>query len=217
MTLPGVREQARHALLLLGAPAPARLIVDVHTALFDGDLSMPGLAAVLREEERRYDPHALTAYRICPALHHDLTAARGLITLAGWPLERRLVSPAASRAHALAAVVRVAEFVAIRAQAGPAAVDLLRRLADTVPGGPEAFLIHDPRALADAARSALADLATSSVSAVAGAVTDDGAGGAVGSRTVGVVAEAVMRRWERLDERQRLFGVMSLPHQRGRG
>ncbi|OJF10703.1 hypothetical protein [Couchioplanes caeruleus] len=192
-TLPGVREQARHALLLLGVPAPARLLVDVHTALFDGDLSMSSLAAVLRDEERHYDPHALAAYRICPALHHDLTAARGQITLSGWPPARRLVSPAANRANALAAVVRIAEFVAIRAQAGAAALDLLRRLADGVPGGSEAFLVHDPRALADAARAALA--------ATAG---DE-------------VPEALERRWDRLDERQRLFGVMSLPHQRGRG
>jgi hypothetical protein len=33
--LPSTREQARHALLLLDAPAPARLVVDVHRALFD--------------------------------------------------------------------------------------------------------------------------------------------------------------------------------------
>ncbi|BCJ52021.1 hypothetical protein Asp14428_34960 [Actinoplanes sp. NBRC 14428] len=192
-TLPGVREQARHALLLLGAPAPARLVVDVHTALFDGDLSMAGLATVLREEERHYDPDALTAYRICPALHHDLTVARGQVALSGWPAAKRLVSPRSARAHALAAVVRIAEFVAIRAHAGSAVLDLLRRLADTVPGGAEAFLVHDPRALADAARAALADVPAEPV------------------------PEAVERRWAALDERQRLFGVMSLPHQRGRG
>ncbi|MEV4639262.1 hypothetical protein AB0J80_18100 [Actinoplanes sp. NPDC049548] len=193
ITLPGVREQARHALLLLGAPAPARLVVDVHTALFDGDLSMPALAAVLRDEERHYDPDRLAAYRICPALHHDLTVARGQVTLSGWPVGRRLVSPRSARANTLAAIVRIAEFVAIRAQASSAVIDLLRRLADTVPGGPEAFLVHDPRALADTARAALAD---------------------VGAEPV---PEAVERRWEGLDERQRLFGVMSLPHQRGRG
>lgn len=192
-TLPGVREQARHALLLLGGPAPARLVVDVHTALFDGDLSMAGVAAVLRDEERHFDPDALTAYRICPALHHDLTVARGLVTLSGWPAARRLVSPRSARAGALAAVVRIAEFVAIRAQASSAVLDLLCRLADTVPGGPEAFLVHDPRALADAARAALAEV------------------------TVEALPEAVERRWAALDERQRLFGVMSLPHQRGRG
>jgi hypothetical protein len=192
-TFPVLREQARHALLLLGAPAPAKLVVDVHTALFDGDLSMSGLATVLRDEERQYDPDTLRPYRICPALHHDLTVARGLVTLSGWPAARRLVSPQSVRAGALAAVVRVAEFVAIREQASSAVLGLLRRLADTVPGGPEAFLVHDPRALADAARAALAEI------------------------TVEALPEAVERRWSALDERQRLFGVMSLPHQRGRG
>src|SRR5690242_15422596 len=106
-TLPGVREQVRHALLLLGAPAPARLVVDVHTALFDGDLSMSGLAAVVRDEERHYDPDRLAAYRICPALHHDLTVARGLVALSVWPAARRLVTPRSQQAHALAAVVRI--------------------------------------------------------------------------------------------------------------
>ena len=191
-TFPVLREQARHALLLLGAPAPARLVVDVHTALFDGDLSVPGLAEVLRDEERHYDPDVLRAYRICPALHHDLTVARGQIALSGWPVERRLVSPAAARVNALSAVVRIAEFIVIRGTASAAAIDLLRRLAETVPGGGEAFLVHDPRALADAARAALADL------------------------TAEALPEAVLRRWEALDERHRLFGVMSLPHQRAR-
>jgi hypothetical protein len=190
--LPATREQARHALVLLGAPATPRLLVDVHTALFDGDLSVPALAGVLRDEERHYDPDALTSYRIVPALHHDLSAARALVTLSGWPVTRRLASPHQSRADALAAVARIAEFIIIRASASAASMDLLRRLAETVPGGAEAFLVHDPRALATAARAALAEL------------TPDPA------------PEAVVARWELLDERQRLFGIMSLPHQRGR-
>ncbi|WP_153040106.1 hypothetical protein [Actinoplanes sp. TFC3] len=190
--LPATREQARHALVLLGAPATPRLVVDVHSALFDGDLSVPGLAAVLRDEERDYDPHALTSYRIVPALHHDLSAARGMVTLSGWPVARRLVSPQQLRADALAAVARIAEFIIIRASASPAAMELLRRLAETVPGGAEAFLVHDPRALATAARAALAEL------------------------TPGIASDVVVARWERLDDRQRLFGVMSLPNQRCR-
>ena len=50
-TLPSTPEQVHHALLLLGAPAAARLIVDVHTALFDGDLAMPAMAPLLRSGE----------------------------------------------------------------------------------------------------------------------------------------------------------------------
>lgn len=191
-TLPGVREQIHHTLVLLGAPASSRLIVDVHAALFDGDLSMSALATALRDEERQYDPDVLTAYRICPALHPDLSAAHGLVTLSGWPVERRFVTPARSRRAALAMVIRIAEFVHIRAAASPVAIALLRRLADTVPGGTEAFLVQDPRALADAARAALAEIPAENAPA------------------------AILARWELLDERQRLFGVMSLPHQRGR-
>ena len=55
-TLPSIREQAHHALLLLGVPTPARLLVDVHAALLDGDLSVPALVALLRDEERACPP-----------------------------------------------------------------------------------------------------------------------------------------------------------------
>ncbi|MGK5681068.1 hypothetical protein [Actinoplanes sp. URMC 104] len=140
ITLPATAEQARHALLLLGAPAAPRLVVDVHSALFDGDLSMPALAALRR------DP----ASGLAAALRPDLTAAPGLVTLAEWPLELRIVTPAARRAGALTAVVRVAEFVAARPGAGRAAHLLLRSLAEDVPQGWEAA------DLADAARAALA-------------------------------------------------------------
>ena len=44
-TLPTTAEQARHALLLLGGPASPRLLVDVHGALFDSDLSVPAVAS----------------------------------------------------------------------------------------------------------------------------------------------------------------------------
>jgi hypothetical protein len=53
-TLPSTREQAHHALLLLGVPAPVRVVAEVHAALFDGDLSVRALAALLRDEERTY-------------------------------------------------------------------------------------------------------------------------------------------------------------------
>ena len=93
--LPSTREQARHALLLLGAPAPARLVVDAHRALFDGDLDMPGLAALLRLERRARDPV------VCHGLTTDLAAAH--VALAEWPLEHRIVTPASVRRAALVA------------------------------------------------------------------------------------------------------------------
>jgi hypothetical protein len=187
-TLPSIREQARRALLLIGAPAPARLVVDVHGALFGGDLAMPALAALLRDEERHWSAGAGTAYVICPALHPDLTAARGLITLSTWPIAGRIPAP---DADALAAVVRIAEFIAMRESVGPAAAALLRRLADGVPGGPEAYAVQNPSALADAARAALATVPAPPT------------------------PEGTVRRWAALDHREQLFGLPGVPHQRG--
>jgi hypothetical protein len=188
-TLPSSREQARRALLLIGAPASSRLVVDVHGALFDGDLTVAALVALLREEERARPAGDASAYRICPALQPDLTATRGLLTLSTWPVEGRVAAPPADL---LAAIVRIAEFIAMREAVGAAAAALLRRLADEVPGGPEAYAVQHPAALADAARTALAAVPV-----------------------VPLPPEAV-QRWEGLDEHQRLFGVPRLPHQRGR-
>jgi hypothetical protein len=215
-TLPSTREQARHALLLLGVPTPARLLVDVHAALFDGDLSVPGVAALLRDEERivtppgpdalgtsarnaeieRGDGTVVSPYLICPGLNLDLTAARGVITLSTWPVADRLRTPAAARADALATVVRVAEFVAERP--GGCATWLMRDLAATVPGGREAFDVLDPAALGDAARHALAD------ASLAAAVEAEAP-----------LRDAAAERAAHLDLRQRLFGLATLPHQRG--
>lgn len=136
-TLPSLKEQAWHALLLLGVPAPARLIVDVHAAFFDGDLSVPALAALMREDERSWRPGA--SQLICPALTLDLAPARGMVALSAWPLADRLCTPAVARAHSLVATVRIAEFAAVRPGASGCAFDLLRRLSAEVPGGLEAF------------------------------------------------------------------------------
>jgi hypothetical protein len=140
-TLPSTAEQARHALLLLGAPAAVRLVVDVHVALFDGDLSVAGLAGLVRDR----------VPGLCAALRPDLTAAPGLVALTEWSLERRIVTPARRRADELAMVLRVAEFVAMRQGAGRAADRLLRELAPRVRDDIEVF------DLADAARAALSD------------------------------------------------------------
>jgi hypothetical protein len=140
-TLPNAREQARHALLLLGAPAPARLVVDVHRAMFDGDLDMPGLAALLRAEQQSPTP------TICHGLSPDLAPVR--VALAEWPLQHRIVTARAARAAAFVAVIRIAEFVAMQPGAGASPERLLRLLAAEVPGGPEAA------DLTVAARSAL--------------------------------------------------------------
>lgn len=183
-TLPSSAEQARHALLLLGSPSPVRLVADVHAALFDGDLAVPALAGLLRDR----------AAGFCAALHPGLTAAPGLIALADWPIEHRIVTPAGRRAAMLTMTVRVAEFVAIRPGAGRSAHLLLRALAEDVPHGPESL------DLAEAARAALSDARlTAAVAAEA------------------PIREAAARRAADLDERQRLFGIAVVPLQRGRG
>jgi hypothetical protein len=183
-TLPSTREQARHALLLLGAPAPARFLVDVHRALFDGDLDMPGLAALLRSERRALAPV------VCHGLTADLAAAH--VALAEWPLEHRIITPVSVRLAALGAVARVAEFAAVRPDSGGAAVRLLlRALATDVPGGPEAT------DLGAAARAAL---------------NDPDLVAAVAAEAPYRAATAV--RAAALDRRQQLFGVPPLPQQR---
>lgn len=181
-TLPSTAEQARHALLLLGAPAPVRLVADVHAALFDGDLSVPGLATLLRTRAAGFGA----------ALRPDLTAARGLIALADWPLDRRLVTPAVQRADALTMVVRIAEFVAIRTSAGRAADRLLRELAEAVPHGVEAL------DLAEAARTALADPEL-----------------AVALEAEAPIRATALDHAAELDPGQQLYGIPAVPQQRG--
>ncbi|MBL7260600.1 hypothetical protein [Paractinoplanes lichenicola] len=183
-TLPTTAEQARHALLLLGAPAPPRLVADVHAALFDGDLSVPALAGLLRDRSSG----------LCAALDQDLSPVRGLIALGDWALERRIVTPAVRRADALAMVIRVAGFVAMRPGAGLAAHRLLRSLAETVPHGVEAA------DLAEAAAAALA--APELVGALAAEEP---------------VRAAAVARASALPLAQQLYGLPQVPHQRGSG
>ena len=198
-TLPSGREQAQHALLLLGAPAPARLVVEVHAALFDGDLQMSSLAALIRAGQQATVAGAgsADAYEICLGLNLDLTAVRGMPALAAWPLERRIVTPAVARVDALTMVLRVVEFALARPGLGAPVARLLRQLAELVPGGPEAVDVLDPGALAQAATEALA------APALALAVEREQPARA-----------AAMARAARLEPAQQLFGVPAVPHQR---
>jgi hypothetical protein len=199
-TLPSAREQAHHALTLLGVPATARLIVDVHAAFYPGDLTTADVARALRDEERSVD--RAQPYHLCVALAAaDLAPAAGLVALSTWPLVARIATATAARVDALAAVVRVAEFAAVQPGASGAAARLLRALAATVPGGPEAYDVMAPAALADAARAALAE------PALAAAATADRA----------VREAAAARAVAQLDDRQLLFGLRSLPRQGGPG
>lgn len=189
-TLPSTAEQARHALLLLGSPAAARLVVDVHAALFDGDLSVAALAGLMRARTPG----------LCAALRPDLTAAPGLVALADWSLDRRIVTPARRRADELTMVLRVAEFVAIRPGAGQAPDRLLRELAQRVPGGVEAL------DLADVARVGLSD-------AVRAALSDAGLAAELAAEAP--IREAAAARAADLGAWQQLYGVPAVPQQRG--
>ncbi|MFG1608741.1 hypothetical protein [Actinoplanes sp. NPDC049265] len=131
-------------------------------------------------------------YLICPALQQDLTPARGIVTLSTWSLDERLSTPAVARAHALVATVRIAEFAAVCQGASAGAHELLRRLAADVPGGPESL---------DLAAAARAALDAPALAATAAAEEP--------ART-----EALSRA-ELLDDHRRLFGLPSVPHQRG--
>lgn len=203
--LPTPREQAHHVLTLLGAPAAARLAVDVHGALFDSDLSTGGLGGLLRDEARTYGtprsvpPGEPRCHLCCGLDAARLTPAPGLVALSTWPLAVRLVTPVSLRVNALTMVVRIAEFAAVRPGASRATEQLLRRLAADVPGGPEAHDVLRPGVLAEAARAALA------APRLANAAAADRA-----------VREAAAVRAESLDEHQRLFGLSPVPRQSSR-
>jgi hypothetical protein len=202
-TLPSARDQVHHALTLLGVPATARMIVDVHSAFYLGDLTLALLTRLLRDEERAYDAGtAGRSYHLCAALGaDDLAPVRGLVAVSTWPTARRIVTATSARIDALTAVVRIAEFAAVRAGATGAAARLLRALAAEVPGGPEAYDVMNPATLADAARAVLAEPALAEAAAADLVVRRAAAG----------------RSTSRLDARQQLFGVRRLPQQGGRG
>jgi hypothetical protein len=141
-------------------------------------------------------PSGRGACLVCPGLNLDLTAASGLVTLSTWPIAGRIATPATARAEALASVIRVAEFVAARP--GASGTSLLRQLAEIVPGGPEAIDALNPLVLAEVARAALDDPALADAVAAEAPARD-----------------AAAARAADLDERHRLFGLPTVPHQRG--
>ena len=227
-TLPSHREQAHHALVLLGVPAPARLVAEVHGALFDGDLSVPAIAALLRDEERKAAAAAPGDEQGAGATGGpDGPATAGTTASPGWPGGTAgrpyLICPGlnpdltAARGHltlstwpvldrlCTPAVARAEALVAtvriaefVAMRPGRSATHLLRRLAEAVPGGSEALDPLHPGALADAARAALAE------PALAAAVAAESP-----------VRERALRRADRLPAHHRLFGVPALPQQRG--
>jgi hypothetical protein len=184
------REHAHRALMLLQTPAAPKLIVDVHTAFFPGELSGAKLSSLRRDEERSYRaaPGA-RPYYLCPALTHDLLSpARALMTISTWPLEQRIIGPLSPRVDFLVGTIRIAEAVRAATEAAntaatdgagpsPAALRLLWRFAVNVPGATPVSgtssgsdSTPDPRQVIDAAEAELevhadADRATRAASA----------------------------------------------------
>ncbi|MBX6769315.1 MAG: hypothetical protein IRY90_19555, partial [Actinomadura rubrobrunea] len=106
-----VRDQVHQALTLLGVPAAPKLIGSVYAAFFPGEIPGARLTSLRRDEERsfRAAPYA-RPYYLCAGLTADLlAAARGLVTVSTWPLERRIVGPLSPRTDFLTAALRVAE------------------------------------------------------------------------------------------------------------
>ncbi|WP_425827536.1 hypothetical protein [Streptomyces fractus] len=135
-----VREQVHQSLTVLGAPASPKLIASVHEAFFAEPLVATKLASLRRDEERSFASQGHSrAYYICAALTHDrLAAARGLLAVSVWPLERRIIAPLSPRCDFLTHAVGIAEQMQrlLAADHSPpdAAWRLLRRFAVNIPG-----------------------------------------------------------------------------------
>ncbi|MBG0830365.1 hypothetical protein HS041_21610 [Planomonospora sp. ID67723] len=151
-----IREQVHQALVLLGVPSAAKLIVAVNEAFFSGALRGPQLTSLRRDEERSFrgDPYA-RPYYLCAALTDRLSPARGLLADSTWPLEARVVGPLSPRVDYLTAAMRIAEHLTRLADPPQGAVRLLSRMAQNIPGGAEGFAPVDPLTVIRAARAEL--------------------------------------------------------------
>ncbi|MCK2219236.1 hypothetical protein MF672_036395 [Actinomadura sp. ATCC 31491] len=182
-----VREQVHQGLRLLGAAAQPRLVVAVSEAFLGGTIRSAQLTSLRRDEERsfRSSPYG-RPYYLCAALTDRLSAARGLLTLSTWPLERRVVGPLSPRVDFLTCAIAVAG----RECADPRAARLLLRMARNIPGATGGSLVPpDPERVVAAARAELAVHA---------------------ERDTRDRAELARRAARQLDDVARLFGAATL-------
>ncbi|HET8681030.1 MAG TPA: hypothetical protein VFM54_04065 [Micromonosporaceae bacterium] len=152
-----LREQVHHALTVLTVPAAPKLVIEVHRALFAGEILGARLTSLRRDEERsfRAAPYARPFY-ICAALTADLLApARGLLAVSTWPMDRRVIAPLSLRVHFLISAIRVAEYIERLAEPSPAATRLLWRFAVNIPGAGDGFDATEPQVVTRAARAEL--------------------------------------------------------------
>ena len=221
-TLPSIREQAHHALLLLGVPTPARLLVDVHAALLDGDLSVPALVALLRDEERAFvaGPPA-GPDGSATALTGDSAGGQG--GTAGRPYPYVICPGLNGRSdrgprhsHGLDLGLGRSDRYA-RGRAGRGA---RRDRAHRGAGGDAARSVRDlavaaawPRTCPAARKRSTCSIRPRSRTWRRTALEDPALAAAVAAEQP--IRDAAVLRAAELDERQRLFGVPAVPHQRG--
>jgi hypothetical protein len=153
-----VREQVHQALTLLSVPAAPKLIVAVHDAFFGGEILGARLTSLRRDEERSFTAAPFARpYYICSALTADLlSAARGLLAVSTWPIERRVIGPLSPRVDFLTAAIAVAEHVVRIPDPGPGAARLLWQFAANIPGAAQGFNTMKPAVVARAAEAELA-------------------------------------------------------------
>ncbi|GAA0724005.1 hypothetical protein Drose_01820 [Dactylosporangium roseum] len=152
-----LREQVHSALTLLTVPAAPKLIAQVYNACFGGDINSAKLTSLRRDEERsfRSSPFA-RPYYLCAALTADrLAAARGLLAVSTWPLERRIIGALSPRVDFLHAAVSVAEHVARLPEIDRATARLLWLFAENIPGAADSIGSAKPGMVIRAARAEL--------------------------------------------------------------
>jgi hypothetical protein len=152
-----IREQVHQSLTLLTVPAAPKLIVAVHQAFFAGEILGTRLTSLRRDEERSFTTAPFARpYYICSALTADyLSAARGLLAVSTWPMDRRIIGPLSPPVDFLTAAVAVAEHVGRIPDPGPAATRLLWQFAANIPGAAEGFDAMKPGTVARAAEAEL--------------------------------------------------------------
>jgi hypothetical protein len=148
-----IREQVHQALTLLSVPAAPKMIVTVHDAFFGREILGARLTSLRRDEERSFAAAPFARpYYICSALTTDrLSAARGLLAVSTWPMDRRVIGPLSPRVDFLTAAIAVAEHVARIPDPRPAVARLLWQFAANIPGAAEGLDALKPAAVARAA------------------------------------------------------------------
>ncbi|MFF1797353.1 hypothetical protein ACFVXQ_24570, partial [Kitasatospora sp. NPDC058263] len=148
------------ALAILGAPAAPKLIAATYQAFFTDPLIVTKLASLRRDEERSFlsQGHARPFY-ICAALTHDrLSAARGLLAVSTWPLDRRIIGPLSPRSdfliHAVGVAQQIQRLESAEHSPGEHAWQLLQRFAFNIPGAYESGA-PDPERVVTAAHNEL--------------------------------------------------------------